>query len=59
MSVNINAGPTLKEAMAILTASGEAPALAPSKLGTKEHWDGVYEREVSNFNDYEDEGDVW
>lgn len=28
----------LKAAMASLAASDEAPPLAPSKLGTKEHW---------------------
>lgn len=35
------ASEALKIAMAELTASGDAPALAPSKLGTKDHWDSV------------------
>ncbi|WWC85865.1 uncharacterized protein L201_000732 [Kwoniella dendrophila CBS 6074] len=33
--------------------------LPPSKLGTKDHWDGVYDREVRVFNDVGDEGEVW
>ncbi|WVQ76150.1 hypothetical protein IAR50_005801 [Cryptococcus sp. DSM 104548] len=33
--------------------------LPPSKLGTKEHWDSVYEREVRVFDDCGDEGEVW
>ncbi|KIO34364.1 hypothetical protein M407DRAFT_240669 [Tulasnella calospora MUT 4182] len=32
----------------------------PSKLGTKQHWDDVYKRELANFeDDSEDEGEVW
>lgn len=34
-------------------------ALPESKLGTKEHWDAVYQREVSNFNELGEEGEVW
>lgn len=33
--------------------------LPPSKLGTKEYWDKVYEREVGVFVDTGDEGEVW
>lgn len=33
--------------------------LPPSKLGTKEYWDKVYEREVDVFEDTGDEGEVW
>ncbi|GHJ86912.1 hypothetical protein NliqN6_3314 [Naganishia liquefaciens] len=33
--------------------------LPPSKLGTKEYWDKVYEREVGVFEDTGDEGEVW
>ncbi|WVQ80954.1 hypothetical protein IAT38_003061 [Cryptococcus sp. DSM 104549] len=33
--------------------------LPPSKLGTKEHWDMVYEREVRVFDDVGDEGEIW
>ncbi|CAD6575411.1 MAG: hypothetical protein CYPHOPRED_005698 [Cyphobasidiales sp. Tagirdzhanova-0007] len=35
------------------------PHLASSKLGTKEHWDAVYAREVRVFNEIGDEGEVW
>ncbi|KAI0749342.1 S-adenosyl-L-methionine-dependent methyltransferase [Daedaleopsis nitida] len=33
--------------------------LQPSKLGTKDHWDGVYSSELANFEDIGDEGEVW
>ncbi|KAG9017985.1 hypothetical protein FRB90_012710 [Tulasnella sp. 427] len=32
----------------------------PSRLGTKQHWDDVYKRELANFeDDSDDEGEVW
>ncbi len=31
----------------------------PSKLGTKKHWDEVYQRELEVFRDIGDEGEVW
>ncbi|CAD6884201.1 unnamed protein product [Tilletia controversa] len=40
-------------------ASVPADALPESKLGTKTHWDGVYERELNNWEDHRDEGEVW
>lgn len=33
--------------------------LNESKLGTKEYWDAIYEREVENFKDIGEEGEVW
>ncbi|KAH6560567.1 hypothetical protein BASA62_010400 [Batrachochytrium salamandrivorans] len=33
--------------------------LDSSKLGTKEHWDDVYETEVDNFVDHGEEGEIW
>ncbi|KAI0752261.1 S-adenosyl-L-methionine-dependent methyltransferase [Irpex lacteus] len=37
----------------------ETADLNPSKLGTKEHWDSVYARELSNFEEIGDEGEIW
>lgn len=38
---------------------GPGDALPESKLGTKSHWDAVYAREVANFHDIGEEGEVW
>jgi len=40
---------------------GIEPVLQPSesKLGTKAHWDNVYEEELANFKELGDEGEIW
>ncbi|GAA5825217.1 hypothetical protein JCM3770_001834 [Rhodotorula araucariae] len=57
------ASEALKQAMAELAASGDAPELGaplpPSRLGTQDHWNQVYEREVQMFKEIGDEGEVW
>ncbi|KAF6108430.1 EEF1A lysine methyltransferase 2 [Phyllostomus discolor] len=32
---------------------------APSALGTRQHWDAVYERGLNNFQEYGDRGEIW
>ncbi|XP_006031667.3 EEF1A lysine methyltransferase 2 isoform X1 [Alligator sinensis] len=38
--------------------SGEN-AFGPSVLGTKEHWDAAYERELQHFQENRDIGEIW
>ncbi|KAL5111502.1 EEF1A lysine methyltransferase 2 [Taenia crassiceps] len=33
--------------------------LRPSPLGTKQHWDDHYEKELENFVEFNDTGDIW
>ena len=37
----------------------EDGGFAASKLGTKDYWDGAYEKENDNFDDHGDVGEVW
>ncbi|KAK4048992.1 Protein-lysine N-methyltransferase efm4 [Microbotryomycetes sp. JL221] len=58
----ISTGGGVEDAMAQLASSSEAPELSslpPSRLGTKAHWDSVYERECKTFQEIGDEGEVW
>ncbi|KAJ3125318.1 Methyltransferase-like protein 10 [Nowakowskiella sp. JEL0407] len=36
-----------------------ADSLEPSVLGTKEHWDDVYNRDLTNYLDFGDTGEIW
>jgi len=31
----------------------------PSPLGTQKHWEEVYKRELDNFNENGDVGEIW
>lgn len=54
------ASAALKSAMSALASTPlEAPALAPSKLGTQAHWNSTYAREIRSFAECGDEGEVW
>nr|XP_034379679.1 EEF1A lysine methyltransferase 2 isoform X3 [Arvicanthis niloticus] len=39
--------------------SPAADDFVPSALGTREHWDAVYERELRTFQEYGDTGEIW
>ncbi|KAF9993171.1 hypothetical protein BGZ80_002825 [Entomortierella chlamydospora] len=40
-------------------ASIPQPDFGPSRLGTKDYWDKVYNREVDNYKDHGDIGEIW
>ncbi|XP_040110717.1 EEF1A lysine methyltransferase 2 isoform X2 [Oryx dammah] len=37
----------------------EGDGFVPSALGTREHWDAVYKRELQTFQEYGDAGEIW
>ncbi|XP_055416801.1 EEF1A lysine methyltransferase 2 isoform X1 [Bubalus kerabau] len=37
----------------------EGDGFVPSALGTREHWDAVYKRELQTFQEYGDTGEIW
>ncbi|KAJ1941494.1 Protein-lysine N-methyltransferase efm4, partial [Linderina pennispora] len=38
---------------------GSAASFEASRLGRKDHWDGVYDREINNFAETGDIGEIW
>lgn len=56
-SVSIAVGPCIPISASEHVKQDEP--LPESKLGTKQHWDDVYAREVTNFNEIGEEGEVW
>ena len=37
----------------------QVEALPNSKLGTQEYWNSIYDREIGNYDEMGDEGEVW
>jgi len=42
-----------------MDAEKELLEITPSALGTKEHWDEIYDRENNVFDEIGDVGEVW
>ncbi|CAO1635135.1 unnamed protein product [Sympodiomycopsis kandeliae] len=42
-----------------MSMTAEEDSLPSSRLGTQEYWDTVYEREVRNFSNDGDRGEIW
>ena len=59
VGVPVSLASTSSAAAAAESEAIHEEALPESKLGTKEHWDAVYAREVSNFHEIGEEGEVW
>ena len=41
------------------TESNNDHLLPQSQLGTKEYWEAIYERDLDNYGDHGDEGEIW
>ncbi|XP_062491225.1 EEF1A lysine methyltransferase 2 [Pezoporus occidentalis] len=52
------AGPVMAGPVMAGPAVGEE-SFSPSVLGTREHWDAAYDRELQTFQDIGDAGEVW
>ncbi len=40
-------------------SDSDADSVEPSELGTLEHWEATYEKELANLRQLGDEGEIW
>ncbi|XP_023389548.1 EEF1A lysine methyltransferase 2 isoform X3 [Pteropus vampyrus] len=59
MSADASGGDAAGVAARSGAVSPGGDGFAPSALGTQEHWDAVYERELRTFQEYGDRGEIW
>ncbi|XP_049710763.1 EEF1A lysine methyltransferase 2 isoform X3 [Elephas maximus indicus] len=59
MSVGSDGGGGAAAAARSREGSPGKDGFAPSALGTREHWDAVYQRELQTFQEYGDAGEIW
>ncbi|XP_039691955.1 EEF1A lysine methyltransferase 2 isoform X1 [Pteropus medius] len=59
MSADASGGDAAGVAARSGAVSPGGDGFAPSALGTQEHWDAVYERELHTFQEYGDRGEIW
>uniref|UniRef100_A0A2K6L0K8 EEF1A lysine methyltransferase 2 n=1 Tax=Rhinopithecus bieti TaxID=61621 RepID=A0A2K6L0K8_RHIBE len=59
MSLDADGGSGAEVAALSDKGSPGEDGFVPSALGTREHWDAVYERELQTFREFGDTGEIW